>query len=397
MLWASLILAIAKSRNLKPESGTWKQGLSIRFFSNVKMCFYIYYLNVNPEFLVPPRETTYFPPEHCIFLQGLKKKKRFWPQASASRKLQNLCFFVLPQEMATCSTKTLHLPGMVQKNTSPGLCFPKTPKPSLFLFFWYLLRKWQHFPPKPCIFLEGLKTNQKNKDFGLGPLLPENSKIFVFLIFLVNPEAMAISSTKALHFPGQVAKKTQKIYFGLRPVLPQDSKIFVVFGFLVPPQEMATFSTKALHFPGGVPSNGARYMERLERGAVRVAFGKYAEMITSCIPSKKVFTSTSSGKITQPRYELVKTQNGKNKCGYFDFQLVRPVGRERERERYTYTYIYASPPKIHLESSIWPGLCPHRSMGHLIQTTPTVGVVISLDIREFQSTDKQTIITKYQS
>ena len=39
VLWTRLILAIAKSWNLKPESGTWKQEESIGFLSNLKMCF----------------------------------------------------------------------------------------------------------------------------------------------------------------------------------------------------------------------------------------------------------------------------------------------------------------------------------------------------------------------
>ena len=55
---------------------------------------------------------------------------------------------------------------------------------------------------------------------------------------------------------------------------------------------------------------------------------------------------------------------------------------------YIHFYVY-TPPKIHLESSVCPALCRYRSIEHLIQCTLTVGVVISLAISEFQSTDKQ--------
>ena len=85
------------------------------------------------------------------------------------------------------------------------------------------------------------KKTKKNKDFGLfKPRLCQDSKIFGCLVFFF------------LEGYQKNQKKTKD--FGLfRPRLRQDSKIFGFFGFLVPPQEMATFSTKSLQFPGGVP------------------------------------------------------------------------------------------------------------------------------------------------
>ena len=139
MLWTRLILAIAKSWNLKPESGTWKQEESIGFLSNLKMCF-------------------------CLLVE-----------------LDVFGFLVPPQEMATFSTKSLHFPGGVPKKTKKPKILDSSP------------------------FAKTLKS-------------------LFFLVFLVPPQEIATFSTKSLHFPGGVPKKTGK-----------------------------TFSTKSLHFPGGVP------------------------------------------------------------------------------------------------------------------------------------------------
>ena len=58
-----------------------------------------------------------------------------------------------------------------KKNKDFGLFNPRLRQDSkivFFLFFWYLLRKWQRFPPKACIFLEGYQQKtKKTKDFGL--------------------------------------------------------------------------------------------------------------------------------------------------------------------------------------------------------------------------------------
>ena len=148
MLWTRLILAIAKSWNLKPESGTWKQEESIGFLSNVKMCFCL---------LV----------ELDVFV----------------------LFFLLPQEMVTFSTKSLHFPGGVpKKQKKPKILVfrPRLrPDSKFFLFFvWYLLTKWQRFPAKACIFLEGYQKNKKKQRFWtLRPRLRQDSKIFHFLVF----------------------------------------------------------------------------------------------------------------------------------------------------------------------------------------------------------------------
>ena len=157
--------------------------------------------------------------------------------AKTLKSLVFLVFLVPPQEMATFSTKSLHFPGGVPKKNKKtkdfGLFKPRLCQDSKIFgfvwFFWYLLRKWQRFPPKACIFLEGYQKNKKNKDFGLfRPRLRQDSKIFGFVVFLVPPQEMATFSTKSLHFPRGVPKKTKKTKdFGLfRPRLRQDSKIF---------------------------------------------------------------------------------------------------------------------------------------------------------------------------
>ena len=180
-----------------------------------------------------------------------------------------LVFLVAPQEMATFSTKSLHFPGKKKvpknkKNKDFGLFRPHLCQDSkIFVFLVFLVApqematfstKSLHFPGKKKV-----PKNKKNKDFGLfRPHLCQDSKIFVFLVFLVAPQEMATFSTKSLHFPGKkkVPKNKKNKDFGLfRTHLCQDSKIFVFLVFLVAPQEMATFSTKSLYCPGAVPKN----------------------------------------------------------------------------------------------------------------------------------------------
>ena len=134
-----------------------------------------------------------FPPKACIFLEGYQKNQKKTKMLDRPRLCQDskifgfLVFLVPPQEMVTFSTKSLHFPGGVPKKPkktkildSSGLAFAKTLKSLVFWFFWYLLRKWQRFPPKACIFLEGYQKNQKKTKMSL-----------VFLFFLVPPQEMA--------------------------------------------------------------------------------------------------------------------------------------------------------------------------------------------------------------
>ena len=240
-----------------------------------------------------------FPPKACIFLEGYqkkpKKKQRFWRFAKTLKSLffcfigtssgngnvfhQKLAFswrgtkqtkknkdfglfrprlrqdskifvffvfffvFLVPlQEMATFSTKSLHFPGRVPKNQKNKDLVP--------------LRKWQRFPPKACIFLEGTKKPKNQRFWTLQASPRQDSKIFVCLVFFVPPHEMATFSTKSLHFPGGVPKKQKsQRFWTLQASFAKTLKYFVFFGFLVPPHEMATFSPKSLHFPGGVPKN----------------------------------------------------------------------------------------------------------------------------------------------
>ena len=208
--------------------------------------------------------------------------------------------------MATFSTKSLHFPGGVpkkQKNKDVGLFRPRLCQDSkifVFLVFWYLLTKWQRFPPNVCIFLEGYQKKRILDSSGLAfantlkslflfgsfGTSSQNGNVFhqklafswrgtkktkkfldssglafakilksLFLVLLVPPHKMATFSTKSLHFPGGVPNKPKKPKIldtsGLAFAKTLKSLFFLVL--LVPPHKMATFSTKSLHFPGGVP------------------------------------------------------------------------------------------------------------------------------------------------
>ena len=227
MLWTRLILAIAKSWNLKPESGTWKQEESIGFLSNLKMCFCLLVeLDVFGFFGTSSGNGNVFHQKLAFSWRGTKKTK---------------------------------------KNKDFGLFRPRLRQDSkifgFFLFFWYPFFGTSSgnsnvFHQKLAFSWRGTKKTKKNKDFGLfRPRLRQDSKIFGFLVFLVPPQEIATFSTKSLHFPGGVPKKPKKPKIldssGLAFAKTLKSLVFLVF--LVPPQEIATFSTKSLHFPGGVP------------------------------------------------------------------------------------------------------------------------------------------------
>ena len=170
--------------------------------------------------------------------------------------------------MATFSTKSLHFPGGVPKKPKKtkdfGLFRPRLRQDSkifgfflvfwvppqemakktkktkdfglFFWFFWYLLRKWQRFPPKACIFLEGYQKNQKTPKIldSSRPRLCQDSKIFGFFGFFGTSSGNGNVFHQKLAFSWRGTKKTKKNKdFGLfRPRLRQDSKIFGFFGFL---------------------------------------------------------------------------------------------------------------------------------------------------------------------
>ena len=160
--------------------------------------------------------------------------------------------------MATFSTKSLHFPGGVpkkpKKTKDVGLFRPRLRQDSkifgFFGFFWYLFRKWQRFPPKACIFLEGYQKNKKKPKIldSSGLAFAKTLKSLVFLVFLVPPQEMATFSTKSLHFPGGVPKKPKKTKIldssGFAFAKTLKSLVFLVF--LVPCQEMATFPFLAI-------------------------------------------------------------------------------------------------------------------------------------------------------
>ena len=139
MLWTRLILAIAKSWNLKPESGTWKQEESIGFLSNVLMCFCLLVeLSVFVVFCTSSGSGNVFHQKLAFSWRGTKKTKNTkildssglaFPKTLKSLVFGFILFFLVrPQEMATFSTKSLHFPGGVpkkQKNTDFGLFRPR--------------------------------------------------------------------------------------------------------------------------------------------------------------------------------------------------------------------------------------------------------------------------------
>ena len=130
-------------------------------------------------FLVPPHKMATFSTKSLHFPGGVpnkpKKPKILDTSGLAFAKtLKSLFFFVFlvpPHKMATFSTKSLHFPGGVpgtkttKKDKDVGLFRPRLRQDSkIFVFvwfFWYLLTKWQRFPPNACIFLEGYQKNKK--------------------------------------------------------------------------------------------------------------------------------------------------------------------------------------------------------------------------------------------
>ena len=208
-----------------------------------------------------------FPPKACIFLEGYQKNKknqRFWSlQASPSPRVSNLVFFfgffwyLLKKWQRFPPKACIFLEGY-QKNPKKNKDFGLfRPRPDFFGFFWYLLRKWQRFPPKACIFLGGTKKNKKTTKIldSSGLAFAKTLKSLVFLVFLVPPQEIATFSTKSLHFPGGVPKKPKNNKdFGLfRRRVRQDSKIFGFFCFFGTSSRNGNVFHQKLAFSWGVP------------------------------------------------------------------------------------------------------------------------------------------------
>ena len=130
-------------------------------------------------FLVPPPEMATFSTKSLHFPGGVPKNQKNQILDSSAltfaktlKSLFFLVFLVPPQEMATFSTKSLHFPGEVPKKPKKTKDFGLRPHlrqdSKIFVFFGffsYLFRKWQRFPPKACIFLEGYQKNKKKQRF----------------------------------------------------------------------------------------------------------------------------------------------------------------------------------------------------------------------------------------
>ena len=186
--------------------------------------------------------------------------------AKTLKSLVFLVFLVPPQEMATFSTKSLHFPGGVPKKPkkpkildSSGLAFAKTLKSLVFFgFFGTSSGNGNVFHQKLAFSWRGTKkpkkpTNQRCWTLQASPC--QDSKIFGFFGFFGTSSGNGNDFHQKLAFSWRGTKKTKKPKIldssGLAFAKTLKSLVFLVF--LVPPQEMATFSTKSLHFPGGVP------------------------------------------------------------------------------------------------------------------------------------------------
>ena len=188
MLWTRLILAIAKSWNLKPESGTWKQEEPIGFLSNLKMCFCLLVeLDVFVLFCTSSGNGNVFHQKLAFSWRGTQKNKKqknndfglFRPRLRQDSKIFVFFgFLVPPQEMATFSTKSLHFPGGVPKKPekpkildSSGLAFAKTLKSLFFCFFGTSSGNGNVFHQKLGFSWRGTKKPKKPKilDFSASP------------------------------------------------------------------------------------------------------------------------------------------------------------------------------------------------------------------------------------
>ena len=181
MLWTRLILAIAKSWNLKPESGTWKQEGSIGFLLNVKMCFCLLVeLSVFVLFCTPSGNGNVFHQKTCIFLEGYQKTQKTkdsglfrFRLCQDSKIFVFFGFLVPPQEMATFSTKNLHFPGGVpqkpKKTKDFGLFRPRLRQDSkifgLFGFFGTSSGNGNVFHQKHAFSWRGTKKTKKTHRF----------------------------------------------------------------------------------------------------------------------------------------------------------------------------------------------------------------------------------------
>ena len=177
MLWTRLILAIAKSWNLKPESGTWKQEESIGFLSNLKMCFCLLVeLDVFVLFCTSSGNGNVFHQKLAFSWRGTKKTKK---------------------------TKDFGLfrPRLRQDSKVFGFfCFFGTSSGNGNVFHQKLAFSWR-----------GTKKTKKTKDFGLfRPRLRQDSKIFGLFGFFGTSSGNGNVFHQKLAFSWRGTKKTKK-------------------------------------------------------------------------------------------------------------------------------------------------------------------------------------------
>ena len=120
-----------------------------------------------------PKKPKIFPPKACIFLGVLKKPKKPKILDSSGLAFAKTLFWYLLRKWQRFPPKACIFLERYQKNqqnqrfwtlqASPSPRLLKSLDFCFFCFFWYLLRKWQRFPPKACIFLEGYQKTKEPK------------------------------------------------------------------------------------------------------------------------------------------------------------------------------------------------------------------------------------------
>ena len=92
----------------------------------------------------------------------------------------------------------------------------------------YILTKWQRFPAKACIFLEGYQKNKKNQRFwSSGLAFAQTLKS----LFFFGTSSRRFPAKACIFLEGYQKNKKNKDFALFRPRLRQDSKIFVFFCF----------------------------------------------------------------------------------------------------------------------------------------------------------------------
>ena len=137
-------------------------------------------------------------------------------------------------------------PKILESSRRRGLKSPK----SLFFFwfFWYLSRKMQAFGGKRCHFLGRYQKNQKKPKI-LEPWRRrglKSPKSLDFLVFLV---PLQENASFWWNFLGRYQKtKKNKDFRVFAKARPEESKIFVFLVFWYPSRKMQAFGGKRCHF-----------------------------------------------------------------------------------------------------------------------------------------------------